>query len=46
LLHDAVVLSPGGSSRRAAEALGSIAEDLNGKGLAALTLDELVGLSR
>lgn len=46
LLHDADVQSPAGSSRRAAEALGSIAEDLNGKGLAALTLDELVGLSR
>jgi peptidoglycan/xylan/chitin deacetylase (PgdA/CDA1 family) len=46
LLHDADVQSPPGSSRRAAEALGPIAEDLNGKGLAALTLDELVGPPR
>jgi peptidoglycan/xylan/chitin deacetylase (PgdA/CDA1 family) len=46
LLHDADVQSPPGSSRRAAEALGPIAEDLHRQGLAALTLDELVGLSR
>ena len=43
LLHDADVQSPPGSSRRAAEALGPIAEDLHRQGLAALTLDELVG---
>jgi peptidoglycan/xylan/chitin deacetylase (PgdA/CDA1 family) len=46
LLHDADVQSPPGSSRRAVEALGPIAEDITGKGLAALTLDELVGLPR
>jgi peptidoglycan/xylan/chitin deacetylase (PgdA/CDA1 family) len=46
LLHDADVQSPPGSSRRATEALGPIAEDLHRQGLAALTLDELVGLSR
>ena len=46
LLHDADAQSPPGSSRRAAEALGPIAEDLHRQGLAALTLDELVGLSR
>ena len=45
LLHDADVQSPPGSSRRATEALGAIAEDLHRQGLAALTLDELVGLS-
>ena len=45
LLHDADVQSPPGSSRRATEALGQIAEDLHRRGLAALTLDELVGLS-
>jgi peptidoglycan/xylan/chitin deacetylase (PgdA/CDA1 family) len=46
LLHDADVNSPPGSSRRATEALGPIAEDLHRRGLAALTLDELVGPSR
>jgi len=45
LLHDADVQSPPGSSRRAVEALGHIAEDLHRRGLVALTLDELVGLS-
>jgi len=46
LLHDADVQSPPGSSRRATEALGPIAEDLHRQGLAALTLDDLVGLPR
>jgi peptidoglycan/xylan/chitin deacetylase (PgdA/CDA1 family) len=46
LLHDADVQSPSGSSGRATEALGPIAEHLHREGLAALTLDELVGLSR
>jgi peptidoglycan-N-acetylglucosamine deacetylase len=46
LLHDADVQSPPGSSRRATEALGPIAEDLHRQGLQALTLDRLVGLSR
>jgi peptidoglycan/xylan/chitin deacetylase (PgdA/CDA1 family) len=46
LLHDADLQSPPGSSQRAAEALGPIAEDLHRQGLAPLTLDELVGLSR
>jgi peptidoglycan/xylan/chitin deacetylase (PgdA/CDA1 family) len=45
LLHDADVLSPEGSSRRAADALGPIAEDLDRRGLAAQTLDRLVGLA-
>jgi peptidoglycan-N-acetylglucosamine deacetylase len=45
LLHDADVQSPTGSSRRAIEALGPIAEDLHRRGLAARTLDELVGPS-
>jgi peptidoglycan-N-acetylglucosamine deacetylase len=45
LLHDADVLSPPGSSRRATEALGPIAEDLHRRGLTARTLDQLVGLS-
>jgi peptidoglycan/xylan/chitin deacetylase (PgdA/CDA1 family) len=43
LLHDADVLSPAGSSRRAADALGPIAKELEGRGLAAMTLDRLVG---
>jgi peptidoglycan/xylan/chitin deacetylase (PgdA/CDA1 family) len=46
LLHDADVQSPPGSSRRATEALGPIAEDLHRQGLTSLTLDDLVGLSR
>ncbi len=46
LLHDADVQSPLGSSRRATEALGPIAEDLHRQGLKALTLDGLVGLHR
>jgi peptidoglycan/xylan/chitin deacetylase (PgdA/CDA1 family) len=46
LLHDADVQSPPGSSRRAIEALGPIADHLHRQGLAAVTLDELVGLSR
>ena len=45
LLHDADVLSPPGSSRRAVDALGPIAEDLHRHGLPALTLDRLVGLA-
>ncbi len=44
LLHDADVQAPPGSSRRATEALGPIAEDLHRRGLSALTLDELVGI--
>lgn len=43
LLHDADVMSPLGSARRATEALGPIAEELHQRGLAALTLDRLVG---
>jgi hypothetical protein len=46
LLHDADVQSPPGSSQRATDALGPIAEDLHRKGLTARTLDALVGLSR
>jgi peptidoglycan/xylan/chitin deacetylase (PgdA/CDA1 family) len=46
LLHDADVQSPPGSARRATEALGPIAEDLDRQGLKALTLDRMVGLSR
>jgi peptidoglycan-N-acetylglucosamine deacetylase len=45
LLHDADVDAPTGSSRRAAVALGPIAEDLNRRGYKALTLDRLVGLA-
>jgi peptidoglycan/xylan/chitin deacetylase (PgdA/CDA1 family) len=45
LLHDADVESPPGSSGRAAEALGPIAEDLHRRGLTARTLDQLIGLS-
>jgi len=45
LLHDADVMSPPGSSRRALHALGPIAEDLHRRGYAALTLDRLVGLA-
>jgi len=45
LLHDADVLSPPGSSRRVAQALGPIAEDLHRRGYAGLTLDQLVGLA-
>jgi peptidoglycan/xylan/chitin deacetylase (PgdA/CDA1 family) len=43
LLHDADVQSPHGSSRRAADALGAIAADLDRRGYAAVTLDDLVG---
>jgi peptidoglycan/xylan/chitin deacetylase (PgdA/CDA1 family) len=46
LLHDADVESPPGSSRRATEALGPIAEDLHRQGLVARSLDQLVGLPR
>jgi len=42
LLHDADVDSPPGSSRRAADALGTIAEAIAARGLTAATLDELV----
>lgn len=42
LLHDADVDSPRGSARRAADALGPIAQALAEKGLTAVTLDELV----
>jgi peptidoglycan/xylan/chitin deacetylase (PgdA/CDA1 family) len=45
LLHDADVMSPPGSSRRAVDALGPIAEDLHRRGYAALTLDAMVGLA-
>jgi peptidoglycan/xylan/chitin deacetylase (PgdA/CDA1 family) len=43
LLHDADVESPEGTSRRAAEALGPIAEELDRRRLEAVTLDRLVG---
>jgi peptidoglycan-N-acetylglucosamine deacetylase len=46
LLHDADGQSPPGSSRRATEALGPLADYLYGQGLTALSLDQLVGLSR
>ncbi len=46
LLHDADVLSPSGSARRATEALDVIAEDLHRQSLKAVTLDHLVGLHR
>jgi len=42
LLHDADVGSPGGSSARAVEALGPIAEALAARRLEAVTLDRLV----
>ena len=42
LLHDSDVSSPPGSAARALEALGPIAEALDRRGLAAVTLDELV----
>jgi len=45
LLHDADVESPLGSSQRAIDALGPIAEDLDRRGLSAQTLDGLVGLA-
>jgi peptidoglycan/xylan/chitin deacetylase (PgdA/CDA1 family) len=44
LLHDADVGSPEGSSRRAVDALGLIAEELHRRVLEATTLDRLVGL--
>ena len=43
LLHDSDMTSPPGSAARAVEALGPIAEALDRRGLAAVTLDELVG---
>jgi peptidoglycan/xylan/chitin deacetylase (PgdA/CDA1 family) len=42
LLHDSDALSPPGSARRAFDALPIIAEELDRKGLVAVTLDELV----
>ena len=42
LLHDADVDSPPGSSRRAADALGMIAEATAERGMTCVTLDELV----
>jgi peptidoglycan/xylan/chitin deacetylase (PgdA/CDA1 family) len=45
LLHDADVMSPPGSSRRVAHALGPIAEDLHHRGYSVLSLDQLVGLA-
>ena len=42
LLHDADVGSPTGTARRAADALGPIADALAGRGLEAVTLDRLV----
>jgi hypothetical protein len=44
LLHDADVGSPEGSSRRAVEALGPIAAELDRRRLDAVPLDRLVGL--
>ena len=46
LLHDADGQSPPGSSQRATEALGPLADSLHRQGLTALSLDELVGLPR
>jgi peptidoglycan/xylan/chitin deacetylase (PgdA/CDA1 family) len=43
LLHDSEDSCPPGTCRRVLDALGPIAEDLDRRGLAAVTLDELVG---
>jgi peptidoglycan-N-acetylglucosamine deacetylase len=43
LLHDSDMSSPAGSARRALDALGPLAEDLGGRGLASRTLDQLTG---
>ena len=43
LLHDSDVSSPPGTARVAEEALGPLAEELDRRGLEAVTLDELVG---
>ena len=43
LLHDADVGSPPGTARRAADALPAIVHALAGRGMAAVTLDRLVG---
>jgi peptidoglycan/xylan/chitin deacetylase (PgdA/CDA1 family) len=43
LLHDADVDSPAGSWRRTHDALGRIADAIAGRGMEAVTLDELVG---
>jgi hypothetical protein len=43
LLHDTDAYSPPGSCRRALDALGPIAEDLDQKGLKTVTLDQLTG---
>ncbi|HSS10561.1 MAG TPA: polysaccharide deacetylase family protein [Acidimicrobiales bacterium] len=45
LLHDTDAYSPPGSCQRALDALGPIAENLDHKGLKAVTLDQLVGAS-
>lgn len=42
LLHDSDATSPAGSAARALEALGPIADELDRRGLAAVTLDALV----
>jgi peptidoglycan/xylan/chitin deacetylase (PgdA/CDA1 family) len=43
LLHDTDVLNPAGSTQRVIEALGPITAHLESRGLAAVTLDQLVG---
>jgi len=43
LLHDTDRYSPPGSCQRALDALGPIASQLDGAGLTAVTLDQLVG---
>jgi hypothetical protein len=43
LLHDSDTYSPAGSCRRALDALGPIASELDQRSLAAVTLDQLVG---
>lgn len=45
LLHDSDAFSPPGSCRRALAALGPIADDLDQRGLQAVTLDQLTGLA-
>jgi len=45
LLHDSDAFSPAGSCRRAFEALGPVADELQRRGLDAVTLDELAGLA-
>ena len=45
LLHDTDAFSPAGSCQRAFEALGPVADELDRRGLEAVTLDELADLA-